>query len=143
MDAFPVNWLDLAASHGATKWVQRFVRASLPLLKDQELSPQAFAQALEEELQTRQLSTPAQQKNYRSNVVQAIKTIAPDHPAIGLVSPTPDEYRQLNDDQRGKLADRETRYITTNQAQTLVDHAVVKWPKQFDILIYSTRSSIT
>jgi hypothetical protein len=50
MDAFPDNWLDLAASHEATKWVQRFVRASLPLLKDQKNSLEAFAQALQEEL---------------------------------------------------------------------------------------------
>jgi hypothetical protein len=123
MDTLPDNWLDLAAAHGATKWVQHFIRSFLPQLNEQRISDQSFALSLDEELQARKLTTPAQQKNYRSNVVQAIKSFDPDHPAIALVSPTPEEYRQLNDAQRGKLADRETRYFTSEQAQTLVDRA--------------------
>lgn len=123
MDTLPHNWIDLAAAHGATKWVQRFIRSYLPQLNDQQISAETLAQTLEEELQARQLTSPAQQKNYRSNVVQAIKTIAPDHPAIALVSPTAEEYRELNDAQRSKLADRETRYFTSDQAQILVDRA--------------------
>jgi hypothetical protein len=51
-------------------------------------------------LLARHLLTPAQQKNYRSNVVQAIKSFDPSHPAISLVSPTTEEYRELNDAQR-------------------------------------------
>jgi hypothetical protein len=123
MVTLPDNWLDLAASHGATKWVQHFIRAFLPQLKDQQIAAEAFAHSLDEELQARNLTTPAQQKNYRSNVVQAIKSFDPDHVAIALVSPTAEEYRELNDAQRGKLADRETRYFTSEQAQMLVDLA--------------------
>lgn len=123
MDTLPDNWLDLAASHGATKWVQQFIRSYLPQLKDQTISAETFAQALKDELLARHLSTPAQQKNYRSNLVQAIKSFDSSHPAIALISPSAEEYRDLNDAQRGKLADRETRYFTSNQAQTLVDRA--------------------
>lgn len=130
MLTLPDNWLDLAASHGSTKWVQQFIHAFLPQLKDQRISAQSFALSLDEALQARKLTTPAQQKNYRSNVVQAIKSIDPDpaantlcSEAIALVSPTAQEYRELNDAQRGKLADRETRYFTSQQAQTLVDRA--------------------
>lgn len=123
MNTLSDNWLDLAAVHGATKWVQHFIRAFLPQLKDQQISDESFAHALNEELQARKLTTPAQQKNYRSNMVQAIKSFDPDHAAIALVSPTAEEYRELNDAQRGKLADRETRYFTSQQAQTLVDRA--------------------
>jgi Telomere resolvase len=123
MDTLPDNWLDLAASHGATKWVQQFIRSYLPQLKDQAVAAEAFAQSLEEELLARQLSTPAQQKNYRSNLVQAIKSFDPAHPAIALISPTAEEYRELNDAQRGKLADRKTRFFTSDQAQALVERA--------------------
>ncbi len=123
MDTLPDNWLDLAAAHGATKWVQHFIRSFLPQLKDQQISDQSFALSLDEELQARKLTTPAQQKNYRSNVVQAIKSFDPDHAAIALVAPTAEEYRELNDAQRGKLADRETRYFTSEQAQMLLDRA--------------------
>lgn len=130
MESLSDNWIDLAAAHGSTKWVQNFIRSHLPQLKAQHIAPDDFAQSLDEELQARKLSTPAQQKNYRSNVVQALKSIDPSHPAntwcseaISLVSPTAEEYRELNDAQRGKLADRETRYFTSDQAQALVDHA--------------------
>jgi len=123
MDTPPDNWLELAASHGATGWVRNFIKAYLPQLKDQAISAQQFALLFSDELDSRNLSTPAQQKNYRSNLCQALKTLDPDHPAIALISPSADEYRELNEAQRGKLADRETRYFTSNQAQTLVDRA--------------------
>jgi hypothetical protein len=131
MDTLPDNWLDLAASHGATKWVQQFIRSYLPQLKDQTVSAETFAQALEEELLARHLSAPAQQKNYRSNLVQAVKSFDPNHPAIALIAPTPEEYRDLNDAQRGKLANRETRYFTSTQAQSLVDQRIRGYAKPF------------
>ncbi len=123
MLTLPPNWLDLAAAHGSTKWVKQFVIDYLPQLAQQSISSTEFAQAFDQELQARSLITPKQQKNYRSNVCQALKTIDEQHPAIPLVSPTAEEYRELNDAQRGKLADRETRYFTSAQAQTLVDRA--------------------
>ena len=123
MNPLPENWLDLAASHGATKWVKQFIQTYLPQLQDQTISAQQFATHYADELDSRNLLTPAQQKNYRSNLCQAIKTFDPEHPAIALISPTAEEYRELNDAQRGKLADRETRYLTSDQAQALVDRA--------------------
>jgi len=123
MDTLPDNWLELAASHGATGWVRNFIKTYLPQLKDQAISAQQFALHFSDELDSRNLATPAQQKNYRSNLCQALKTLHPDHPAIALISPSAEEYRDLNNAQRGKLADRETRYFTSNQAQTLVDRA--------------------
>jgi hypothetical protein len=123
MLTLPPNWLDLAAAHGSTKWVKQFVIDYLPKLAQQSISSTEFAEAFDQELQARNLVTPKQQKNYRSNLCQALKTINEQHPAIVLVSPTAEEYRELNDAQRGKLADRETRYFTSNQAQILVDRA--------------------
>lgn len=123
MLTLPPNWLDLAAAHGSTKWVKQFVIDYLPQLAEQSISSTEFAEAFDQELQARNLVTPKQQKNYRSNLCQALKTIDEQHPTIVLVSPTAEEYRELNDAQRGKLADRETRYFTSDQAQTLVDRA--------------------
>lgn len=123
MDTHSDDWLELAASHGATGWVKRFIKIYLPQLRSQSISAQQFALHFSEELDSRNLTTPAQQKNYRSNLCQALKSLDPDHPAIALVSLTAQEYRELNDAQRGKLADRETRYFTSNQAQSLVDRA--------------------
>lgn len=123
MDTHSDDWLELAASHGATGWVKRFIKTYLPQLRNQSISAQQFTLHFSDELDSRNLTTPAQQKNYRSNLCQALKSLDPNHPAIALISPSAEEYRELNDAQRGKLADRETRYFTSNQAQTLVDRA--------------------
>lgn len=123
MDTQSDRWLKLAASHGATGWVKQFIKIYLPQLRNQTISAQQFALHFTDELDSRHLTTLAQQKNYRSNLCQALKTLDPGHPAIALISLTAQEYRELNDAQRDKLADRETRYFTSNQAQTLVDRA--------------------
>jgi hypothetical protein len=122
--ALPDNWLELAAAHGATPWVKRFIKAYLPQLHSGAIAPQQFALSLAGELESRGLITPAQQKNYRSNVVQALKVIDENHPAIALVSPTTAEYRLLNEMQRGRLAKRETQYFTSDQAEALVNRAI-------------------
>lgn len=119
----PDNWIDLAAAHGTTRWVKQFIRSYLPQLANKSLSEEELAQAIDEELQSRCLNSPAQQKNYRSNLVQALKVIDKGHPAIALVSPTTEEYRELNEAQKSKLADRETRYLTSAQAEELVERA--------------------
>ncbi|WP_448596630.1 protelomerase family protein [Thermoleptolyngbya sp.] len=122
--ALPDNWLDLAAAHGATQWVKRFIKAYLPQLHSGAIAPQQFALSFAAELESRGLTTLAQQKNYRSNVVQALKVIDENHPAIALVSPTTEEYRVLNEMQRGRLAKRETQYFTSDQAEALVNRAI-------------------
>lgn len=115
------DWLDTAASYGATKWLQQFIRSKLLFLTQGHLSPEEFAGELQEEFDSRGLTTPAQQKNYRSNVVMALKQLDPDHPAIALVGLTTEQYRVLNDRQKGRVADRATRFI--DQVETLVETA--------------------
>jgi hypothetical protein len=124
MTPSPSIWIDTAAAHASTSWVKKFIRRYLPLLAEQSISTDDFVAAWEDELRSRQLDTPAKQKNYRSNVVQAIKTFSNDHPAIALVALSSQQYRDLNNQQRGKLADRETRYFTSEQAQRLVELAI-------------------
>jgi hypothetical protein len=115
--------LNLAAVHGSTKWVQQFIRIYLPQLHDQTITPEEFTVTLEQEFEARGLKTLSQQKNYRSNVVQALKVIDDKHPAIALVSLSTEEYRELNDAQRSRLAERETKYFTSTQAENLVKQA--------------------
>jgi hypothetical protein len=117
------NWIDFAAAHGSTKWLKQFIRTYLPQLQQGTIAPQDLAQALADEFETRNLKSLSQQKNYRSNVVQALKVLDEYHPAIALISPSPQQYRQLNDAQRGKLAERETKYFTSAQADALVNQA--------------------
>ncbi|NEQ25466.1 MAG: hypothetical protein F6K28_41660, partial [Microcoleus sp. SIO2G3] len=66
---------------------------------------------------------PAQQKNYRSNLTQALKVLDPNHPAIERIALSTETYRELNDLQRGRLADRETKFFTSAAAEILVERA--------------------
>jgi len=69
------------------------------------------------------LDTPKKQKNYRSNVVQALKILDEQHPAIPLVTLSTVEYRRLNDEQRGRVAQRETQYLHPDAVATLMEVA--------------------
>jgi Telomere resolvase len=121
----PESWLKQAVSHATTKWLRDFLLAMLPQLHAQNLSPESFAADLQELFLSRSLISLAQQKNYRSNVCQALKSIDPHHPAILIVSPTTEEYRELNEVQRSKLAGRETKYFSSETADLIVDRATV------------------
>jgi len=103
----PKNWLDVAASKASTKWLEQFICRNLALLEKRQITPNEFANELEAEFASRMLDTPKKQKNYRSNVVQALKILDEQHPAIALVTLSTEEYRRLNDEQRGRVAQRE------------------------------------
>ena len=92
LQALTENWLDTAVSYGSTKWLQQFIRFYLKELQAGLISPEDLAEELEQEFDSRRLTTPAQQKNYRSNVVMALKQIDPDHAAIPLISLSTEQY---------------------------------------------------
>ncbi len=123
IDSLPDNWLELATAHAVTGWLKNSLNDLLPLLVTQQITDAEFAAQIVSLLEARKLTTPEQQKNPRSNIVQALKSFAPEHPAIALISLTTEQYRSLNEEQRGRLAQRETKYFTTHAAQTLVDRA--------------------
>ena len=117
------NWLDLALTHVVTQWLRRSLWDLLPSLLANEISSEVFAAEIDAVLQSRNLFTLSQQKNPRSNVAQALKSICPDHRAIALVSLAPAQYRVLNDEQLGKLGDTKPKYITSETAQLVVARA--------------------
>ena len=119
----PDHWIDLAAAHGSTKWLKQFIRSYLPQLREEAIAPREFEQALVGELEARRLVSAAQQKNYRSNVVQALKVIDENHPAIALVGLSTEQYRELNDEQRGRLAERQTQFLSSERVEELVQRA--------------------
>lgn len=117
------NWLSAAESCGSTKWLRQFIHYYVAQLQAERITSEALASELEEEFASRKLNTPAQQKNYRSNVVQAIKVFDPNHPAIDLIRLSTEQYRMLNEQQRGRMADRQTRFITSETAEAIVKRA--------------------
>lgn len=91
----------------------------LPQLIEHQISSQAFADAISSLLQERKLIAPEQQKNPRSNVVQALKSIDPNHDVIALVALPTLVYRELND-KKGRLGNTQTKYITADALEQLV-----------------------
>jgi hypothetical protein len=123
LQRWQTTWLQSAENCGSTKWLKQFIRFYVAELQAERLGAEEFAAELEREFASRMLKTPAQQKNYRSNVVQAIKVFDPEHPAIDLVSLSTEQYRILNDQQRERIADRKTRFITSEAAEAIVERA--------------------
>ena len=78
------DWLVSALEHLTAQWLKSALATSLPLLVAGEITDAEFAAQLTSLLEGRGLVTPSQQKNYRSNATQALKTIDPQHPA-GLI----------------------------------------------------------
>jgi len=107
--SLPHNWLELATTHAVTGWLKTFLKKSLPPLVAQQITDVEFAVRLDSLLKARKLTTPSQQKNPRSNVVQALKSLDLQHPVIALISLSTEQFRTLNDQQRGRLAQRETK----------------------------------
>ena len=123
MSSLPDNWLELATAHAVTGSLKNSLKDLLPLLVTRQITDTEFAARIDSLFEARKLTTLAQQKNPRSNIVQALKSFASEHSAIALVSLTTEQYCSLNEKQRGRLAQRETKYFTTHAAQTLVDRA--------------------
>ncbi|MGL4618064.1 MAG: protelomerase family protein [Chroococcidiopsis sp.] len=121
------RWLDAAISHATTQWLKSALRQLLPQLIEGQISSTAFADEISSLLLERKLVTPEQQKNPRSNVVQALKSIDPNHEAlaklnevIALVALPTLVYRELNDKQKGRLGNTQTKYITAVALEQLV-----------------------
>ena len=117
------NRLASALEHLTAQWLQAALADALPQLLTQKISAEDFAVYLTALLEGRGLSTPSQQKNYRSNVTQALKSFDPHHPAIPLVALSTETYRELNDLQRGRLGQTQTKFISSARADLLVERA--------------------
>lgn len=130
MDTTATGWLEAAKAKASTAWIREFIASNLPPLIEGSISPQEFSDRLEARFLSRVtderpngLNTPESQKNYRSNIVQAIKTIDKNHPAIELVKLSQGEYSRLNDSQALKVADRDATFISPEQCEALVSHS--------------------
>lgn len=120
MNTIPLQQLEAAIGKGSTAWLRDFIRDNLPCLIEGGLSPEDFADRVSAQLDKRQLTEPRQQKNYRSNLAQAIKAVSPRHPAIELVQLSTESYRDLGEAQAIRLAERHSVFISPEQAEELV-----------------------
>lgn len=116
--------IESAAAHGSSAWVKNFIREYFSRLLSGNISSEDFAQAIDSEFAHRNLTTIKQQKNPRSNIVQALKSIDPNHTAIPLVALTAEQYSILSDEQQGITAERETQFIYPANVELAVAKAI-------------------
>jgi hypothetical protein len=118
------NWLAVAENCGSTKWLQQFIRFYVLELETERTQlqkhlPMSWRRNLPPEDSTRQPN----RKTIAQMWCKPSKCLTPEHPAIDLVALSTEQYRILNDQQRERIAERETRFITSEAAEAIVERA--------------------
>lgn len=128
MDA---SLLHQAATQAKTGWLQQALTKLLPQVW--ELTTQfpgwekiasEWAAIIDQLFEEKKLTTPGQQKNRRTDIANALRTIDPNHPVIPFVLLPSEVYTQLNNEQASRLNARENKFFSTKQAHELVERAI-------------------
>lgn len=128
MDA---SLLRQAADQAKTGWLEQALTDLLPQVWDLTTeSPEwqetasSWAAQIDYLFEQKKLTTPGQQKNRRTDIAHALRTIDPNHPLIPFVLLPSEVYTQLNNEQASHLNARENKFFSAQQANELVDRAI-------------------
>ncbi|MEM8829173.1 MAG: protelomerase family protein [Cyanobacteria bacterium P01_G01_bin.19] len=110
------NQLKEAINQASTKWLQKYLQSNLPLLSLPSTDYQDWFDDFIVVLEDRDLSTPFQQRNYLTDVRNAIKTLDPNHPALDIVKFDKETWTQINRTQSDRIAERTTKFIDNPDA---------------------------
>lgn len=123
--------LHQAATQAKTGWLEQALTELLPqvwnLTTDAPGASQIVSQwaaQIDRLFEQKKLTTPGQQKNRRTDIANALRTIDPNHPVIPFVLLPSEVYTQLNNEQASRLSARENKFFSINQADELVDRAI-------------------
>jgi hypothetical protein len=128
MDA---SLLKQAATQAKTGWLEQALTKLLPQVWDlttqspgwQDIAS-TWAAQIDGLFKEKKLTTPGQQKNRRTDIANALRTIDPNHPAIPFILLSSEIYTQLNNEQASRLNARENKFFSTEQAHELVERAI-------------------
>jgi len=128
MDA---SFLKQAATQAKTGWLEQALTELLPQVWNlttqsprwQEIASDWAAQ-IDGLFEEKKLTTPGQQKNRRTDIANALRTIDPNHPVIPFVLLPSEIYTQLNNEQAARLNARENKFFSIKQANELVERAI-------------------
>lgn len=116
-----VQQLQEAISKGKAKWLQDFLAENLPFLDLPSTDYHSWFNDFIRTLESRKLSKPSQQKNYLTDVRNAIKVLDPSHPALEVIKFSRETWVEINEADRDRIADRKTKLI--NNPDAIVDQA--------------------
>lgn len=128
MDA---SLLHQAASQAKTHWLELALIDLLPKVWNLTTQSQGWqetasnwATLIDRLFEQKKLITPNQQKNRRTDIANALRTIDPNHPVIPFILLPSEVYTQLNNEQVSRLNARENKFFFTQQANDLVERAI-------------------
>jgi hypothetical protein len=123
--------LHQAAAQAKTGWLEQALTTLLPQvwhLTTESLEWQEtasiWAQQIDQLFQEKKLMMPTQQKNRRTDIANALRTIDPNHPVIPFVLLPSEVYTAMNNEQASRLNARENKFFSTKQADELVERAI-------------------
>ena len=108
--------LQVAINQGTTKWLQNYLQARLPLLSLPSCNYQTWFDDFITVLEDRNLSHPSQQKNYLTDVRNAIKVLDPNHPALEIIKFDKSTWTDINHVSSARIAERTTKFISDPDA---------------------------
>jgi Telomere resolvase len=108
--------LEAAIAKAKTQWLKSLLAEKLPELFSESLDYQIWFDEIVEHMEHRGLVEPQQQKNYLSDVRNAIKVINPNHPALNVVKFDTETWTEINHASSDRIAERKTKFIRDPEA---------------------------
>jgi len=108
--------LQSAITKGKTQWLQKYLSENLHYLNLPSTNYQHWFEDFIHTLELKGLSKPSQQKNYLTNVRNAIKVFDPNHPALEVIKFSKDTWVAINETDRDRIAERSTKLIDNPDA---------------------------
>jgi hypothetical protein len=105
------NIIYVAASLGRTIWLQNLLKELLPQLNLPSTDYRTWLRTLIEVMEHRGLTQPPQQKDYLSDIRNAIRVLDPKHPALEIVDFDTNTWIQINNRASDRLGERQTKFI--------------------------------
>lgn len=115
------NLIAKAISKGLTVWLRELLAKRLPSLPTDIDGCNHWYNSLIATFKVRGLTEPSQQKNYLTQVRNAIKVIDPKHPALDVVKFDTKTWIEINNTDNDRIASRNTKFISN--PETIVERA--------------------
>ncbi|MGL5833219.1 MAG: protelomerase family protein [Waterburya sp.] len=103
--------LEKAVNCGKTLWLRKLLGERLPQLDHRDISYQDWFEQILEVMEQRGLVEPRQQKNYLSDIRNAIKILNPSHPALEIVNFDKETWIEINNNDTERIAQRTTKLL--------------------------------
>jgi hypothetical protein len=118
-----------AISKGTTVWLRKLLTEKLPLLPTNVDGCVAWYSSLLQAFESRNLIEPSQQKNFLTQVRNAIKVLNPEHPALKVVKFDLETWVEINNTDVDRIANRTTQLISNPDA---IVETAIKLIKSYD-----------